>query len=396
MDIKDVVILDGARTPSGDFGGAYVDFWTYHLGQRIISACIDKTGIDRKRIGYYYLGHNRQAGYGSNAVRTAAILAGITDTPGVCINGAHGSGTNSILLGSQAIRAGDYEAVMVGGTESISNLPYFMKKVRWSGMRLGNVTLLDGIDELWDVPVLKTSEHPAEHFAAKHGISREEQDAYALESHKKAVQSWNNGWFADEVIPVEVPAHQGRGGFVLERDETIRPFLTVGDLATMKPAYKSDGTVTLANAAKLADGATGMIITSRARAQAWGLAPKASFLSISWVARGGHQEMYESVRVATDKAIERARIKLSDIDLIEIDEAYAAEVLALQKELELDPAKINVHGGSIALGYPPAAVAARNVWTLINALKTHDKEIGLAAVGGTGGVSHAIVVKREQ
>src|SRR3972149_6390433 len=180
MDLKDVVILGGARTPAGDFGGAYIDYVTYDLGGRVISAAIDRTGLDRKHIGYFYFGHNRQAGYGSNAVRTAAIVAGITDIPGVCINGAHGSGANSILMGSQAIRAGDFDAVMVGGTESMSNLPYFMKKMRWSGMRLGNVALQDAIDEVWDVPLWQTPVHPAEHIAAKYDIARAEQDAYAL------------------------------------------------------------------------------------------------------------------------------------------------------------------------------------------------------------------------
>jgi len=297
-------------------------------------------------------------------------------------------------MASQAIRLGDSQTVLVGGMDSMSTIPYLLKDCRWDGFKMGDRTLLDGwadsIDPLCGVGMGAT----AENLVEKYKITREEQDKFAAESHEKAAAAQTKGYFDAEIVPVEVPAKGKQPAVMFEKDETIRPGTSVEKLAKLRAAFKKDGTVTAGNACGMSDGATGLVITSRAHAKELGAQPLFSLVAYSNVAVEP-QTMGEGPGVAIPAALERAGMTLKDMDLIEVNEAFAVQVLANEQVLKWDRSKLNVHGGAIALGHPTGISGARIVVTLYHALKGTGKELGIASICGGGGVSMALVIKRE-
>jgi acetyl-CoA C-acetyltransferase len=310
------------------------------------------------------------------------------------INMACPSGMRCMALASQAIRLGDSTTIMVGGMDSMSTIPYLLKDCRWAGFKMGDRTLLDGwadsIDPLCGVGMGATAENLVEKFK----ISREEQDRFAVESHQKAAKARDNGWFDEEIVPVEVPAKGKQPALVFDKDETIRADTTIEKMAKLKPAFKKDGTVTAANACGMSDGATALILTSRDHAKALGAKPLFSLVAYSNVAVEP-STMGEGPGLAIPTVLERAGMKLDQMDLIEVNEAFAVQVLANERVLEWDREKLNVHGGAIALGHPTGISGARIVVTLYHALKRTGGNLGIASICGGGGVSMALIIKRE-
>ncbi len=395
MELRDVVAISAVRTPMGRFGGTLRNVASYDLGAVAIRAALARAGVAGDGIDDVTFGSCRQAGNGPNPARTAAVRAGIpVSVPVQTINMACPSGMRCIASAAQAIRLGDVRTAMVGGMDSMSTIPYLLKDCRWEGFKMGDRTLLDGwsdsIDPLCNMGMGAT----AENLVQEYGISREEQDRFAVESHQKAARAQSSGWFAEEIIPVEVPAAGSQAVVKFERDETIRPDTTLEKLSTLKPVFKKDGTVTAANACGMSDGATALVLTSREHAHALGAPPLFSLVAFASVAVEP-ATMGEGPGVAIPAALRRAGLTLEQMDLIEVNEAFAVQVLANERVLKWDRAKLNVHGGAIALGHPTGISGARIVVTLYHALKRTGVEHGIAAICGGGGVSMAMVIRRE-
>jgi acetyl-CoA C-acetyltransferase len=311
------------------------------------------------------------------------------------INMACPSGMRCLAAASQAIRLGDSKTVMAGGMDSMSTIPYLLKDCRWDGFKMGDRTLLDGwadsIDPLCGFGMGVT----AENLVEKYKISREQQDQFAVESHQKAAKAQSEGWFDAEIVPVEVPAKRKEPAVLFEKDETIRPDTSLEKLAKLRAAFKKDGTVTAGNACGMSDGATALVLTSREHAKALGATPLFSLVAYSSVAVEP-TTMGEGPGLALPAALERAGLTLDQMDLIEVNEAFAVQVLANEQTLKWDRAKLNVHGGAIALGHPTGISGARIVVTLYHALKGTGGELGIAGICGGGGVSMAMIIRREQ
>ncbi len=395
MELKDIVAISAVRTPMGRFGGTLKDVAVYDLGAVAIRSALERAGVAGDGIDDVIFGSCRQAGNGPNPARTASVRGGIPVTvPVQTVNMACPSGMRCIQAASQAIRLGDTRLVMVGGMDSMSTIPYLLKDCRWSGFKMGDRTLLDGwadsIDPLCGVGMGAT----AENLVEKYKISREEQDKFAVESHVKAAAAQSNGWFDEEIVPVEVPAKGKQPAVMFEKDETIRPDTSVEKLAKLRPAFKKDGAVTAGNACGMSDGATALVITSRENAKSLGATPLFSLVAYSSVAVEP-ATMGEGPSISIPLALQRAGMTLDQMDLIEVNEAFAIQVLANEQVLKWDRGKVNIHGGAIALGHPTGISGARIVVTLYHALKRTDGELGLAAICGGGGVSMAMIIKRE-
>ncbi len=395
VELSDVVAISALRTPMGRFGGTLKDVASYDLGAVAIRAALERAGVAGDGVDDVIFGSCRQAGNGPNPARTAAVRGGIPVTvPVQTINMACPSGMRCIVLASQAIRLGDGRTVVVGGMDSMSTIPYLLKDCRWAGFKMGDRTLLDGwsdsIDPLCGMGMGAT----AENLVDKYRIPREEQDAYAVESHRKAGQAQADGWFNEEIVPVEVPAAGRQPAVLFEHDETIRPDTSVAKIARLKPAFRKDGTVTAANACGMSDGATGLVITSRQHARELGATPLFALVAYSSVAVDP-PTMGEGPGVSIPRALEAAGLTLNQMDAIEVNEAFAAQVLANERVLKWDRAKLNMHGGAIALGHPTGISGARIVVTLYHVLRHIGGELGIAAICGGGGVSMALVIKRE-
>ncbi|MFH1417999.1 MAG: thiolase family protein [Planctomycetota bacterium] len=394
--MKDIVAISAVRTPMGRFGGTIKDMAAYDLGAAAIRAAVERAGLAGDGIDDVIFGNCRQAGNGPNPARTASVRGGVpVSVPVQTINMACPSGMRCMMLASQAIRLGDSKTVVVGGMDSMSTIPYLLKDCRWDGFKMGDRTLLDGwadsIDPLCGVGMGAT----AENLADKYKISREEQDKFAVESHTKAAHAQANGWFDEEIVPVEVPAKGKAPAVVFDKDETIRGDTSVEKMAKLKPVFRKDGTVTAANACGMSDGATALVMTSREHAKALGAKPLFSLVAYSNVAVEP-QTMGEGPGVAIPAALERAGMTLDQMDLIEVNEAFAVQVLSNERVLKWDRSKLNVHGGAIALGHPTGISGARIVVTLYHALKGTGGELGIASICGGGGVSMAMVIRREQ
>jgi len=379
----------------GRFGGTIKDVAAYDLGATAIRAAIQRAGISADTVDDVIYGSCRQAGNGPNPARTASVRGGVPmSVPVQTINMACPSGMRCIQLASQAIRLGDSKTVVVGGMDSMSTIPYLLKDCRWDGFKMGDRTLLDGwsdsIDPLCGMGMGAT----AENLVEKYGITREEQDQFAVESHHKAAKAQSSGWFDAEIVPVEVPAKGKQPAILFEKDETIRADTSVEKLAKLRAAFKKDGTVTAGNACGMSDGATALVLTTREHAKALGAKPLFSLVAYSNVAVEP-ATMGEGPGVAIPAALERAGMALSDMELIEVNEAFAVQVLANERVLGWDRSRVNVHGGAIALGHPTGISGARIVVTLYHALKGTDKELGIASICGGGGVSMATIIKRE-
>ncbi len=396
MELSDVVAISAVRTPMGRFGGTLRDVAVYDLGAVAIRAALERAGMAGDGIDDVIYGSCRQAGNGPNPARTAAVRGGIpVSVPVHTINMACPSGMRCLAAASQAIRLGDSKTVLAGGMDSMSTIPYLLKDCRWDGFKMGDRTLLDGwadsIDPLCGVGMGVT----AENLVEKYKISREDQDQFAVESHQKAAKAQAKSWFDAEIVPVEVPAKRKEPAVLFEKDETIRPDTSLEKLAKLRPAFKKDGTVTAGNACGMSDGATALVMTTREHAKALGATPLFSLVAYSSVAVEP-TTMGEGPGLALPAALERAGVKLDQMDLIEVNEAFAVQVLANEQVLKWDRAKLNVHGGAIALGHPTGISGARIIVTLYHALKGTGGELGIAGICGGGGVSMAMIIRREQ
>jgi len=393
MNLNDIVCISACRTPMGRFGGTLKDMPAYDIGATAVKEAVKRSGLKPDDIDEVILGSCRQAGNGPNPSRTAAVRGGIPESvPTQTINMACPSGMKAIQLASQAIRLGDSEIVLVGGFDSMSTIPYLLKNARWDGFKMGDKTLMDGWSDSIDPLINQGMGQTAENLVDKYKISRESQDAFALSSHKKAARAQDMGWFNEEITPITIESRKGNSLF--DKDETVRADTTMEQMARLKPVFRKDGTVTAANACGMSDGACALVLTSRGRAGAAGAKPLFSIQSISAVAVSP-STMGEGPGVAIPAALKIAGMSIDDPDLIEVNEAFAVQILANEQALGWNPEKLNVHGGAIALGHPTGISGARIVTTLYHALKTHNGETGLAAICGGGGVSMAMVIKRE-
>ncbi len=388
------VIVGALRTPIGRFLGALADIPAPRLAAHVIRTLLERTGVAPDDVDEVIVGNVLQAGLGQNPARQAAIHGGIPTRVGaVTINKVCGSGLKAVMLAAQAIRAGDAEVIVAGGMENMSRAPYLLPQAR-RGQRLGHGRLVDAMvnDGLWDCYNDFHMGNTAELVVDRYGVTREEQDRFALESHRKAVAAIDAGAFADEIVPVEVPRRKG-DPVVFDTDEGPRRDASLEKLARLRPVFREDGTVTAGNASTINDGAAAVVVMAESRARAMGLEP---LVCIDAYATGGMDP--EWVMMAPVDAVRRLLEKTGDtIDafgLVELNEAFAAQGVALVRELELDASRLNVHGGAIALGHPIGASGTRVLVTLIHAMRRRDVERGLAALCLGGGNAVAMAVSR--
>jgi acetyl-CoA C-acetyltransferase len=388
------VIVDGARTPFGKFGGAFKDIPAKSLGAYAIRAALDRSGVKGADVDYVIMGQVLQAGAGQITARQAAIEAGIPqEVPAITINKVCLSGINAIALADQLIRAGEVEIVVAGGMESMSEAPYLMPKARF-GARMGNAELVDSMihDGLWSTFTGQHMGESSDDVNRELELSREEQDSWAARSHQRAEKAWSSGMMRDEVVVVALPQKRG-GPVVVERDEGVRPGTTLESLGKLAPAFSKNGTITAGNASQISDGAAAVVVMSAAKAKKLGREPLAEI-----VAHGMSAERYAWLHtvpaIALTNALQKAGLKVSDLDLVEINEAFAAVALNASRMLELDAERVNVNGGAVALGHPIGASGARLVLTVANELKRRGLRTGAAALCGGGGQGDALIVRR--
>jgi acetyl-CoA C-acetyltransferase len=394
MGTEDVVILSGCRTPIGSFGGAFKDVSAVDLGAVAVKEAVRRSGARPDQVDEVVFGCILQAGVGMNPARQASIRAGIPESvPAHTVNKVCGSGLKAVMLAAQAVKCADAELVVAGGTESMSGAPYLLPGGRW-GERLGNGKLLDHMihegltDAFHDIHMGITAENIVERYR----IAREDQDAFAAESQARAAAAIREGRFKAEIVAVPVPQKKGEARLV-DTDEYPRPGTTVETLAQLKPAFRKNGTVTAGNASGINDGAAAVVVTTAARARALGASPLARIVSYASAAVDP-KVMGIGPVPAVRKALERAGLSADRIDLFELNEAFAAQSLAVLRELKLDATRVNVNGGAIALGHPIGASGARVLVTLLYALQARDKRLGVAGLCIGGGQGVAMVVER--
>ncbi len=395
MELKDIVIIAACRTAMGKFGGSLKDIPSYDLGAATIREALKRAGIRGEQVDEVILGSCRQAGNGPNPARTASVRGGVpVSVPVVTLNMACPSGMRTIMMASQSILLGDSEVVVAGGFDSMSSIPYLLKGARWDGFKMGNKILEDGWSDSIDPLIGQGMGETAENLYDKYGISRQEQDNFAIGSHMKAAAAQKNGWFTEEIVSLEVPSGSKNPPIQFSQDETIRYEINPEKMALIKPAFRKDGTVTAGNSCGLSDGSTALIVTHRRKAAELGVKPLFSLVSYAQVAVDP-STMGEGPSYSIPAALKKAGMTLEDMDIIEVNEAFAIQVLANEKALKWDPSKLNVHGGAIALGHPTGISGARILVTGYHALKRLGKTYGIAAICGGGGVSTAMVIKRE-
>jgi acetyl-CoA C-acetyltransferase len=392
--MREIVILGSVRTAGGKFGGSLQNLSAPDFGAAVIKEVVSRSRISPEVIDQTIFGNAWQAGVGPNPARIAAVKGGIPVTaPAVSINVRCGSSTQALIMGAQAIKAGDVDTVLVGGTESASQIPFALPAARW-GARMGNGVLEDLMHkDGFRCPLGGgLMGELTEMLAGERGIPRKEQDAFAAESHNKAEAAVKAGHFAEEVVPVELPGK--KGAVTLFKDEEIyRAGMTTESLGSLPPVFKKDGTITAGNACALCDAASAQVLMAAEKAKDLGLAPMAKLRGYAFV---GVDPKYFglSPAKAIPAALCRAGVALSDIDLIELNEAFAAQYLACERELKLDRTKVNVHGGAIALGHPVAATGAKILTTLLYAMKQRQATLGLVSLCIGGGNGVAVVVER--
>lgn len=392
--MREVVIASAVRTAIGSFNGALAPFSAVELGAHVISAAVARAGIGTDSIDEVIFGNVLQAGLGQNPARQAAVKAGLAvETPAYTINKVCGSGLKTVNLAAQAILAGDADIVVAGGMESMTNAPYVLDaKARW-GYRMGNGQITDIMiqDGLWCAFNDYHMGITAENVAAKYGISRQEQDQLAADSQRKAAAAIEAGAFKQEIAPLAVKTKKGE--IIVDTDEYPRAGTTVEALGKLKPAFKQDGTVTAGNASGINDGGAALVIMAGDKARELGIKPLARIRAYG---AGGVDPSLMGVGPvpATRKALAKAGLTINDIDLIEANEAFAAQFLAVGKELGFAPEKVNINGGAIALGHPIGASGARILVTLLHALEHNNKKLGLATLCIGGGQGVATIVER--
>jgi len=390
--MSDVFLVSACRTPIGRFQGGLSSFRAPELGGLAIQEALSRAGVAADQVDEVIMGNVLQAGVGQNPARQAQRAAGIPDTvPPFTVNMVCGSGLKSVMLGAASIVAGDNEIVVAGGMESMSQAPYLVPAAR-QGARLGDAKLVDAMihDGLWDVYSNKHMGLTGELVAEEHEISREAQDCFSAESHRRAADAWAAGRFAAETFPIEVPQRRG-DPVVVNSDEGVRAHVTVDGLGKLRPAFAKEGSVTAGNASQISDGASAVVLASAAAVKKYGLKPLAK---ITGYAAGGMAP--EWVMMAPKHAIEnlekRTGVKATDYDLIELNEAFSSAACALVKTLGLDAERVNVNGGAVALGHPIGASGARILTTLVYALQDRGLKTGMAALclGGGNAVATSI------
>jgi acetyl-CoA C-acetyltransferase len=387
------VIAGIARTPLGRFGGVYKPLRAVDLGAAAIGASLDRSGLSPASVDEVVFGHVLQAGTGQITARQAAVAAGVPMTvPATTINKVCLSGMSAIAIGDRAIRLGEASFVVAGGMESMSNAPYLLPSARW-GARMFDTTLVDAMthDGLWCAFDGCTMGESSDRKNRQLGIGREEQDDWAAASHARAAAATATGGFADEITPVTVSARKGEAT-VVEVDEGIRGDTTADSLGALRPAFDADGSITAGNASQISDGAASLVLADADAAAATGLPILARILSYGQVA-GPDATLHERPAEAIQVALKRAGMIVSDLDLVEINEAFASVALWSARLLDLPHDRVNVHGGAIALGHPLGATGARIVVSLVNALQARGGGVGAAALCGGGGQGDALIVE---
>lgn len=392
--MQDVVIVAATRTAVGSFQGSLANVPAVELGATVIRALLEQTGVAPAEVDEVILGQVLTAGAGQNPARQAAVKAGLPhEVPALTLNKVCGSGLKAVQLAVQAIRCGDAEIVVAGGMENMSLAPYVLPKVR-SGLRLGHAELVDSMisDGLWDAFNDYHMGQTAENLVEKYQLSREAQDAFAARSQQRAAAAVESGRFREEITPVLIPQRKGEP-LAFDTDEGIRADTTAEGLARLRPAFAKDGSVTAGNASSLNDGAAAVLVMSAAKAAALGLTPLAH---IAAYASAGVDPAIMGIGPvsATRKTLEKAGWQLADLDLIEANEAFAAQALAVGQELGWDDDKVNVNGGAIALGHPIGASGCRVLVTLLHELRRRDGRRGLATLCIGGGQGVALAVER--
>lgn len=394
--MRDVVIVSAVRTALGSFGGSLKDIPAVDLGALVIKEAVNRAGVKPELVEEVIMGNVIQAGLGQNTARQATIKAGLPqEVSAMTINKVCGSGLRAVSLAAQIIKAGDADIIVAGGMENMSAAPYALKDTRW-GHKMGDHKVVDTMinDALWDAFNDYHMGVTAENIAKQWGLTREEQDAFAAASQQKAEAAIKAGRFKDEIVPVVIPQRKGEPK-VFDTDEFPRFGTTMETLAKLRPSFIKEGTVTAGNASGINDGAAAFVIMSAEKAEELGLKILAKI--VSYGSKGldpaimGYGPFY-----ATKKALEKANLTIEDLDLIEANEAFAAQSLAVAKDLKFDMDKVNVNGGAIALGHPVGASGARILVTLIHEMEKRDAKKGLATLCIGGGMGTAIIVERAE
>jgi acetyl-CoA C-acetyltransferase len=386
------VIVAGARTPIGKLAGALKDFSAMDLGGIAIKAALERSGVTGDQVGYVIMGHVLQAGQGQITARQAAVKGGIPmDVPGLTINKVCLSGLDAIALADQLIRAGEVEIVVAGGMESMTNAPYLLPKAR-QGYRYGNAEILDATfhDGLFDAFDRVPMGEGTERHNGRYDLTREEQDEFAARSHELAAAAIKEGRFAEEIVAVEIPQRKGEPVLVTE-DEGVRPGTTSETLAKLRPAFTKDGTISAGNASQISDGAAAVVVMSKSKAQELGLSYLAE-IGAHGIVAGPDTSLQEQPANAVKKALAKQGLSVDQVDLFELNEAFAAVGIVSTRALGVDPGKVNPNGGAIALGHPIGASGARVVLHLAHELKRRGGGLGAAALCGGGGQGDALIL----
>lgn len=391
--MKEVYIVSVARTPIGSFGGVLAGLQAIELGSKVIGAAVERAGIQLSDVQEVFMGNVLSANTGQAPARQAALSAGIPDTvPCTTINKVCASGMKSIMFGAQSIQLGDNDVVVAGGMESMSNAPYYATNARF-GQRLGHSGLTDAIlrDGLWDPYADYHMGNAGELCATECGYSREDQDEYAVQSYQRAENAYQNGWFNDELVAVEIPQRKGDPVLVGEDEEYKK--VKYEKIPNLRPAFDKNGTITAANASKINDGAAAVVLMSKERADAMGIKPIARIVSYADAAQA--PEWFTTApSKAIPKALAKADLNIDEIDAFEINEAFSVVSMANRDELKIPGEKLNAFGGAVSLGHPLGCSGARILITLTSVLKQKEGKLGVAGICNGGGGASAIVIER--
>lgn len=394
--MREAVIVAAARTPIGKFQGALQSFAAPRLGAIAVREAIRRSGVKAEEVDECIMGCVLQAGVGQNPARQASLYGGMPpESAALTVNQVCGSGLRAVALAAQQIQTGDAEFVVAGGMESMTNAPFLLQQAR-SGYRMGNGTLVDAMihDGLWEAYRGFHMGFAAEMIAEKYGITREEQDGFAAESHRRAAAATDEGWYRDGIVPVEIPAaRKGEAPRVFDKDEAIRPETTAEILAKLKPAFKEGGTVTAGNAPGVSDGAAAVVVTSADTARERGIKPMAVIRAQATAGR--EPEWFGLAPIdAVRKVAKKAGWPLDYVDLYELNEAFSVQAIAVNRELGLDPERVNIYGGAVALGHPIGASGAAVLVKLLYGLAQQGKTRGIAALCLGGGNAVGLAVER--